>query len=84
MAVSSALTVLSWFENLPDEEQPPREIWYSEELLADWFKKVKENRGNKKSSGTKSKALYDRAEDAPMTDNELAAETRRNLGLEVG
>ena len=67
-AVSEALTVLSWFENLPEEEQPPRHIWWSDELVADWFRNVRTKRG-KASSGKTS--FYEQSEDVPMMQNEL-------------
>jgi hypothetical protein len=69
IAVHEALTVLSWYENLPDDEQPPRHIWWSDELIVEWFRNVKENR-DKKSSG-KPQTSYDQADDVPMADNAL-------------
>lgn len=67
--VSEALTVLSWFENLPDDEQPPRHIWWSDEMLSEWFRNVKENR--KKEAGPVRRSSYDEATDVPMSENEL-------------
>lgn len=67
-AVSEALTVLSWYENLPDEEQPPRHIWWSDEMLSEWFRNVKANR--KKETGS-PRSSYSEAEDVPMSENEL-------------
>ena len=68
-AIAEGLTVLSWFE-LPDDEQPPRHIWWSDELINDWFRNVKEER---KSSSRKRQKLssYEQADDVPMTSNEL-------------
>lgn len=60
--------MLSWHENLPKDEIPPRNVWWSGELLDEWFEGV-ERRRKKKYSGTGS--TYDRAEDSPMTGNAL-------------
>ena len=75
VAVNAALTVLSWFENLPEDEQPPRTIWWSEDLLEEWFKDVKERR-DRKYGGGRSRSSYDDADDAPMVSNELADQFR--------
>ena len=68
MAFGDAMIVLSWFENLPRDEQPPRSIWWSGKLLDSWFKEV-ERRRKRASSGKKS--TYDEAEDSPMSGNVL-------------
>lgn len=69
--------VLSWHENLPDEERPPRHIWWSEELLDEWFENVREERLSKYGGGKKKKrSLYEEADDAPMSENEYAAGLR--------
>jgi hypothetical protein len=67
-ALNEALSVLSWYENLPDDEQPPRAIWWSDGLISEWFRNVKENRSNK--SGSKRSA-YEESEDVPMSENEM-------------
>lgn len=69
-AVSQALTVLSWYENLPVHEQPPRHIWWSEELVDEWLRNVKEKR-NKESGGGHRRTSYEESEDVPMSENEL-------------
>lgn len=61
-AVSHALTVLSWFENLPEEETPPRWIWWSDKLLDNWFEKIKSDRKKDRPSSQ---------EDESMVENEL-------------
>lgn len=66
-AVSEALTVLSWFENLPDDEHPPRHIWWSEEMLSEWFRNVK----RKRDKETGKRSAYDEADDVPMSENVL-------------
>jgi hypothetical protein len=70
-AINESLDVLSWFENLPDDEQPPRSIWWSEALQAEWFRNVKENRKNKHSRGGKKRSSYEQAQDVPMMQNEM-------------
>ncbi len=68
-AVSEALTVLSWYENLPDDEHPPRHIWWSDQMLSEWFRNVKAKRN--KESGPTPRSSYDEAEDVPMSQNEF-------------
>lgn len=71
-AIAEALTVLSWFENLPDDEQPPRHIWWSEDLIAEWFRNVKDARKKDSGgSGQKPESSYERSENVPMSQNEL-------------
>lgn len=79
MAVNTALTVLSWFENLPKEEQPPRELWWSGKLLDDWFTEVRERRDQKSGGGSKKRSSWDDGTDVPLTDNELATEMREAM-----
>ncbi len=69
-AVNDALTVLSWFENLPEDEQPPRQFWWSDELLNKWFTNVREKR-DAGSARNKPHSSYDDAEDVPMSDNAM-------------
>lgn len=76
MTVNYALAVISWYENLPKKEQPPRAIWWSDSLLDEWFQNVQDSRDTR-SGGTTS--AYDKADDAPMTDNELADEFRQRM-----
>lgn len=74
-AINMALMVISWHENLPRDEQPPRHIWWSEKLLDEWFEQIRaerEERGGKK----KPRSSYADADDAPMTQNEYAARFR--------
>jgi hypothetical protein len=79
MAVNNGLAVISWAENLPEDEQPPRHIWWSEELLAKWFKDVKAQRDAKYGRGRR-RTSYQEADDVPMSENELAAEYRQSMG----
>lgn len=78
-AVNLGLSVISWHENLPAEEQPPRHIWWSEELLEQWFEGVRERRKERYGgTGSRSRSSYEQADDVPMADNELAAQYRPN------
>ena len=67
-AVNEALMVLAWHENLPKDELPPRNIWWSGELLDKWFKDVEEKR-HKKATGKRS--TYDDADEVPSMGNQL-------------
>jgi hypothetical protein len=69
VAINHAIMVISWHENLPRDEQPPREIWWSGELLDEWFRNVEENRSSKSSTRSSS---YKDADDVPMTENVYA------------
>lgn len=72
VGINHALMVISWHENLPKDEQPPRHIWWSDELLDSWFQDVRNNR----ESRHKKRSSYDDADDVPMMQNELAAQLR--------
>jgi hypothetical protein len=58
--------VLSWYEELTREEQPPRHIWWSADLLEEWFEDVRAKR-----RGSTASTSYAKSEDVPMTQNEL-------------
>ena len=73
-AITEALRVLSWYENLPEDEQPPRKMWHSDKLLADWFEDV-EHRRKQKTSG-KHTSSFEGADDAPMMGNELVDKSK--------
>jgi len=75
LAVNIALTVISWHENLPREEQPPRHIWWSGKLVDEWFKDVEAKRKSK-FGGSGRRSSYDEADDVPMTSNTLAEKLR--------
>lgn len=76
-AINQGLAVLSWFENLPSNEQPPRHIWWSDELLDEWFEKVRSERSG--SGGGRRRTPYEEASDAPMSENEIAAQYRQAM-----
>jgi hypothetical protein len=67
-AVNEALMVLAWFENLPKEEIPPRHIWWSVDMLDQWFEDVGKRR-KRQASGKKS--TYDTADEVPSMGNQL-------------
>lgn len=79
VAINTGLTVISWAENLPKDEQPPRSIWWSEELLDKWFKDVRAQRDKKYGRDGRRRSSYQQADDVPMSDNELAAEYRKQM-----
>lgn len=78
MAVNHALTVISWHENLPKDEQPPRKIWHSVELVDKWFGNVEQQR--EKKYGSSGKSRYEEADDVPMSRNELAESVKKAHG----
>lgn len=66
MAVSHALNVLSWQENLVDAEVPPEWMWPLNDELEAWFDAVEAQRKDRYGGD-------DDYEDAPdMMGNELA------------
>lgn len=71
-----ALMVISWHENLPKDEQPPRHIWWSDKRLDEWFEKVREEREERGSGRKRRPSSYRDADDAPMLENEYAARFR--------
>jgi len=74
VAVNHALMVISWHENLPRDEQPPRHIWWSGELLDKWFRNVEEERSSR--SAKRSPSSYEDADDVPMSQNVYAEGVR--------
>lgn len=69
-AISHAAMILNWFENLLENEQPPRWMWALDEDLAQHFERVKADR----DSGMDS----DPGGDGPMMQNEYARDRGRN------
>lgn len=62
--------MLSWYENLPEEEQPPRHMWHSEKRIGEWFDEVNRKRKDK-YGGEKGSSSYEDADDVPMMSNEI-------------
>jgi hypothetical protein len=70
MAVEHANLILSWQENLVEDEIPPVWMWALDEELNDWFEKVDRDRKAKYGGGD------DDYESDSMTQNELANNRR--------
>lgn len=65
MAVSHALTILRWQENLLPDELPPEWMWHLPDELEEWFEVIEARR--------KDGSDRDDLDDAPdMVQNELA------------
>lgn len=76
MATNAGLQVLSWFENLPRDEQPPRHIWWSGDLLDEWFEDVEERRNAKYGQSGRKRTSWDEGTEVPLVENELAQQYR--------
>lgn len=76
VAVNQALTVISWHENLPKDEQPPRSIWHNGDLVDKWFRDVEKDRDAKYGNSGKRRSSYADADDVPMSSNEYADSLR--------
>jgi hypothetical protein len=76
--MNQALTVISWHENLPMDEQPPRSIWHSGDLVDKWFKDVEDKRSAKYGDSGKARSSYEDADEPSggMSTNELAESYR--------
>ena len=50
------MMILAWNENLPEDEMPPKEVWYDEKKLERHFQNIKDKRkrkwGNEAEEGT--------------------------------
>lgn len=56
--------VNNWYDNLMEEEVPPRWMWPFSEELKGWFEEVKKNRESNRNPSS--------ADEPEMTQNELA------------
>jgi hypothetical protein len=61
------------------DEQPPRHIWFSADLVDKWFRDVEKKR-EAKYGGSGKRTSYDDAEDVPMSRNELTESVRKAHG----
>jgi len=52
------------FDELPDDERPPRRIWLDSEQLQSWFTQVKADRDRKYGTDSKTGAIEDPKENA--------------------
>lgn len=66
VATSEALAILSWLENLPSDECPPRNIWHHSKRIEEWFADIKRKRENPGKEGHES------VPDPGMDENEYA------------
>lgn len=72
VAIEHALTILSWYENLQEDERPPEHLWEDAEGLEQWWKYVEQKRsdGMETDRGVPDPAHTDQA--PTMTENEYA------------
>lgn len=61
--------VMSWHENLADDEIPPKHLWSDSEGLDEWFERVKERREAKYGGKT--------VQDDDGEENEYARELKK-------
>lgn len=54
LAIEHARMILGWYENLPSDDRPPKEIWNNERRLKEWF----DARFGKKGKGKKEYDTY--------------------------
>ena len=72
MAIAEALQVLGWWE-LPEDEQPPPEMWGLDNRLKEWWAAVEQRRNDK--YGKPAEAM----EDVPQMQNEYATELMKGM-----
>lgn len=70
--MSHAHTILTWEENLPEEETPPEWMWSLDEELEEWFEEIKAARAQKYSGGGGNAD-----EHPPMMENLLTKDRKR-------
>ena len=64
-AISHAILICSWRENLTSDEMPPRWMWHLDWELVKWFKQVTKNREEKygtNASGDDANAIFEENE----------------------
>lgn len=66
MAIEHANTVLSWQENLSEEEMPPEWMWTLDHELEEWFEHVAHDRKTRFGGGGSDD------DETSMMGNELA------------
>lgn len=64
--------IVSWQENLPEDEIPPEWMWPLDYELEQWFENVKRKREDKYG-----RSDDDDRDEVPMMSNQLAARKRR-------
>lgn len=72
VAIDHALTILTWYENLPKEDMPPEYLWEDSEGLEMWWKTVEARRedGVPTSQGDADPANTDQPRQ--MVENDVA------------
>lgn len=68
LAIEHGHHILSWQENLVEDEIPPTWMWSLDEELNDWFEQLESSRKDKGGGGGD--------EPVPMMQNELAKSRR--------
>jgi hypothetical protein len=71
VAIEQAVTILSWYENLPKEEIPPEYLWEDSEGLEMWWNSLDERR-EEKMGRYRQQGGDGGDEDAGMADNDMA------------
>lgn len=46
-AIRQAFSIISWHEDLPEDERPPKRLWLDAEGLSLWFARVRRERERK-------------------------------------
>lgn len=64
--------MLSWFENLQDEERPPEYLWEDREGLEQWWESVEAKRKAEMDTGRGSTDQAQNDPGAEMTENDHA------------
>jgi len=72
VAIEQGLTILTWYENLPDDEVPPEYLWEDPEGLERWRQAVRDRKEYAASAGRDSADIGDEE----LTSNDLAREFR--------
>ena len=71
MAIEHAHLIISWQENLGEDEMPPQWMWTLDQQLNEWFEEVDSRRKEKYGGGG-----GDSDESSPMMQNELARDRK--------
>ncbi len=73
VAIEHALTILSWYENLPEDERPPEHLWEDAEGLEQWWAHVEAKRNDGVPPANRGSADPAQNDQAPqVTENDYA------------
>ncbi len=74
MAIEQAITILSWHENLQEDEVPPEYLWEDPQGLEMWWKTVEAKREDGMSIRGRGDSSDDAGEDTGpgQAENDLA------------